>query len=133
MGNCARKILTMLTGSAFLLAFPQPAAGQPALGGTDWEANTDCIFDFLHFYADGTSKMIHFNSNEGDPNLGNEIKLPGTWVFDGARLSVKFNDFPNDSLVGSFEGSDLKVTYTWMDSHNAAHDDQCTLTQDTSS
>ena len=128
------RLLVVIGGSAFFLAVPQPVGAQPALSGTDWEADPDCIFDFMHFYENGSVKMITFydSGDENDPNEGKEIKLSGTWAFDGTGLSVKFNDLPNETLIGAFDGSDLHVTYSWTDNDNSAHVDKCTLTQQNS-
>jgi hypothetical protein len=133
--NGAGRFLALIGGWALFLALPAPAGAQPALGGTDWEADPDCIFDFLHLYQDGSSKLITFydSGNENDPNEGKEIKLPGTWAFDGTTLSVKFSDFPDETLTGAFNGSDLEVTYSWRDKENSAHTNKCTLTQQTDS
>ena len=130
MTNGARRVLVLIGGCALFL-IPGPVRAQPALGGTDWEADPDCIFDFMHLYEDGSSKLITFydSGDENDPNEGKEIKLPGTWAFDGTTLTVKFNDLPNESLVGTFNGSNLDVTYNWRDKDNDAHVNKCTLTQ----
>jgi hypothetical protein len=109
------------------------ARAQTALGGTEWEADDECIFDFVSFSVDGTAKVIAFydSSDPNDPNEGKETKLAATWSLDGVKLSMKFPDFPNESLFGTVDDSGIHVTYNWTDSESRAHSDTCLLTRST--
>lgn len=104
------------------MTMSQPSHAQPALGGTDWEADDDCLFYGLHFSGDGTGKIITIVDD-------GELKTPITWVLEGARLSVKFPDNPDESMVGDFDGAGLRVTDHWRDKDNRAHVTTCTFTQ----
>jgi hypothetical protein len=116
-----------------MFSAPQPARAQTALGGTEWEADDECTFDFVSFYVDGTAKVIAFydSSDPNDPNEGKETKLAATWSLDGAKLSMKFPDFPNDSLFGTVDDSGIHVTYNWTGSESRTYSDTCVLTRST--
>src|SRR6476659_766913 len=111
------KVYSIAVALSFLgtVSVPQAARAQIALGGTEWEADDDCIFDFASFYADGTAKIVSFYSsdNANDPNEGRETKLSASWTLDGAKLSVKFPEFPDESLFGTIDDAGIHVTYNW--------------------
>ena len=118
-------------GFVAMVLAPQAAHAQVALGGTEWEADPDCIFDFVSFYADGTAKIVSFYSsdNPNDPDEGRETKLQATWALDGAKLGVKIPEFPNESLLGTVDDAGIHVTYNWQDNDNHDHADTCLLTR----
>jgi hypothetical protein len=109
-----------------MFSVPQAAGARSAPGGngTHWQTNSDCPFDYLSFFDDGTVRIAVVDEDSGD-----ETYSKGTWALSGAKLSIKFPDDPYGGVVGTFDGPRLQMNYNWKDDDNRIHVDSCTATR----